>query len=166
MLLGCAAADAAALFVVSFTAAVGLLAVVSFGGGDFVVALGVLFTSFGARSIVVGLGVSCVALPADLEPDAVVLVAEGLALEGLAPEDLALEDVALEGAAFAPVPVSLGLVVDAVAAFGVRDRVDPVDLDFEVGRCGDFTILLSLVALPLDGRDNLPPLPNCYIIQI
>lgn len=159
------------MFVVSFTAAVGLLAAVSFGGSDFIVALDVLFTSFGARSIVVGLGVSCVALPADLEPDAVVLVAEGLvaeglAFEGLALEDVVLEDVALEGAAFAPVPVSLGLVVDAVAAFGVRDRVDPVDLDFEVGRCGDFTILLSLVALPLDGRDNLPPLPNCYIIQI
>lgn len=108
-------ADAATAAAACFTSGDGLLAAV-------------VFTALGSRSMVVGFGVSLVAPPAGSEPDDVVLVPAGLAL--------------------APVPLSVGLEVDVAAAFGVRDRVEPVDLvdlDFEVGRCGDFTILWSLL---------------------
>lgn len=116
-----------------FTFGVGLLAAISFTGSDLVGAFAalfaaVVFTALGSRSMVVGFGVSLVAPPTGFASEEVALAPDGLDL--------------------APVPASFGLEVDVAAAFGVRDRVEPVDLvdlDFEVGRCGDFTILWSLL---------------------
>lgn len=126
-------AVAATVAAARFTSGFDLLAAISFGGSDLVGAFGaffaaVVFTAFGSRSIVVGFGVSLVAPPAGFAPDDLVLAPDGLDL--------------------APGPVSFGLEADVAAAFGVRDRaepVGPVDLDFEVGRRGDFTILWSLL---------------------
>lgn len=116
-----------------FTSGVGLLAATSFVVSELVGAFGALFaaivfTALGSRSMVVGFGVSLVAPPTGFASEEVALAPDGLDL--------------------APVPASFGLEVDVAAAFRVRDRVEPVDLvdlDFEVGRCGDFTILWSLL---------------------
>ncbi|MCR9237742.1 MAG: hypothetical protein NXI17_13825 [Alphaproteobacteria bacterium] len=126
-------AVAATVAAACFTSGVGLLAATSFVVSDLVGAFGALFaaivfTALGSRSMVVGFGVSLVAPPTGFASEEVALAPDGLDL--------------------APVPASFGLEVDVAAAFGVRDRVEPVDLvdlDFEVGRCGDFTILWSLL---------------------
>lgn len=157
LLLACAAVEVATVAAACFTSGTsgaGLRSAISFGGSDLVGILGVffvavVFTALGSRSMVVGLGVSCVALPADLELDGLVLAPDALDL--------------------APVPEPSGLEVDVAAALGVRDRVDledPVDRDFEVGRCGDFTILLSLLRCFWMEETIFLPTPTRYIRQI
>ncbi len=156
------AAVLAAVAAACFAAGVGLPAAASLDGSDFVGAFAVLFaavvfTSLGARSMVVGLGVSCVVPPAGLEADGV--------------------DLAPDGAGFAPGPEPSGLGVDVAAALGVRDRADPVepeelvdredpvDRDFEVGRLGDFAILWSLLHC-FWMEETVLPTSTRYIRQI
>lgn len=68
---------------------------------------------------------------------------EALEVDAPEPLELGVSDLVLAD------PLCPGLEVEELAAFVVRDRVEPVDLDLGAGRSGDFTILLSLVALLL-----------------
>lgn len=110
----------------------------------------VFFTAFGVRSMVVGFGVSWAALPVGFVVVELAFAPGDAVSDGLAPVGLAVD-------------VSAGLPVDGVAALDARDRLEPVDLDFEVGRCGDFTILVSLFAHSLAGMTNRSSHPNSYI---
>lgn len=131
-------------------------------GTDADPAAAVLFTSFAFRSMVVGLGVNCVAPPAGVDVVLALLdwaVADCALADCVPAEGVALVSAAAAFAGFA----SAGLAVDAPVDFAgdsedgleARDRVDPVDLDFEVGRRGDFTILVSPFAHSLSGMSKL-----------
>ncbi len=110
----------------------------------------VFFTAFGVRSMVVGFGVSWAALPVGFVAVELAFALGDAVSDGLAPVGVALD-------------VSAGLPVDGVAALDARDRLEPVDLDLEVGRCGDFTILVSLFAHSLAGMTNRSSRPDSYI---
>lgn len=161
-----ASAFAGSAFAVS-ALALSLSVLLPVWGTDADPAAAVFFTSFAFRSMVVGLGVNCVAPPAGVD---VVLALLDWAVADCALVDCALADcVPAEGVALVSAAAafagfaSAGLAVDAPVDFAgdsedgleARDRVDPVDLDFEVGRRGDFTILVSPFAHSLSGMSKL-----------